>query len=349
MLEGWERELLVARIVSGSIRCRLGDKTLIIRPNSRDDQYIACEVFADAVFSNSDLYDEDSLLRFMLQTGAWDEERQAQMEILPKNIEQFKVGLYQLQLKDHERGVTRKALDHDKRRLGELVQQRNSYNHLSCLGVANLAKNRYLIGKALHYPNSKPVFTGDDFWNESSAILDGVMSWLSANRVSDGQMRDLARTDPWRTHWLAQKAEQQLFGVPAVDLTEEQRSLLVWTTIYDNAFQHPEAPADRVVEDDDTFDGWMIFQRRKREQDIKTKSAEDMLSDRMKDKQEVFIPAKTVDEAKKIMDLNDPHTKQMVAQRFAKLRRDGEVSEMEMPDTKMRYNMEVLNKLKGKG
>jgi hypothetical protein len=350
-METYRRELLVARICSGGVRCKVRDHNgrtidVVIRKPSRDDIYVSCEVFAEMMEQcHFSLYSEDELIQFMYDRSLWDDARQRQLDGIPKDIDNLKVGLFQNVMKAKDRDTVRKTLTAARKKLGELSKQRHAYDHLSCLGAANIAKSRYLIGKSLYTPSGRPIFSEDDFWEYPSTILDNVMTWYASNRLEDAEIRELARTDPWRSIWLAKKVEASLFGVAAVDHTEEQRALLTWSTIYENAYQHSECPSDAVIEDDDMFDGWMIFQRRKREDETTKGTAEGGLSRKIRDSQEVFLVANDADEAKRIHDLNDEQAKATLRRRFDKLAREGSVREIDMPDTRHRYRMAVAAKM----
>ena len=44
--------------------------------------------------------------------------------------------------------------------------------------------------------------------------------------------------------------------------------------MYDGAYESVETPEDRIFEDDDAFDGWMIHIKRKRDREKKEKEFE---------------------------------------------------------------------------
>lgn len=348
-MEHWERDLYVARICSGSVRCTARDhrgrmREVLIKRASRDEAYRAAEIFRDVYCESQEagLYDEDALYDFLVTRGLWDETRQSLLDKLPKEIDEFKLALYRAGFKSGEKVVIRKALDAARTRLAQVIRQRHAYDHLSCSGTAAIARSRYLVGRSLFLPGGRPVFgSGDDFWEQPSVLLDNVLAWQAGNRLSDGQFRELARTEPWRSLWACRKVEGSVFGVPPTDYTDEQKSLVTWSVVYDNAYQHPQCPADEVLDDDDLFDGWMIERRLEREQGGKKTSSEDVLSERMRGHEHVFMVAGDEQEAEEVMGQNDEHARRAQRQRFAHLREKGVVDEMEMPDTKQRFRMEV--------
>ena len=50
--------------------------------------------------------------------------------------------------------------------------------------------------------------------------------------------------------------------------------MVSFSRMYDGAYGSPECPPDKVIEDDDMFDGWLIDQRRTREKEQSVKRAE---------------------------------------------------------------------------
>lgn len=346
------RELCVARICSGSIRLKVmaprgKEAVILVKKPSREATYIANEVYHD-VFEEAQmdgLHSEESLLDFLVENDLWDEEKERLLKALPGEIDEFKVKLFEATFRSDERKAIRKALGIAKTRLAELVEQRNAHVCFSCSGAASIAKSRYLIGSSLYYATGRKVFVDDTFWDQSSVLLDNVMVAISRNRLDDGVFRELARTEPWRSIWNARKVEGSVFGVPVIDFTDEQKALTNWSLLYDSIFQHPECPGDDTLEDDDLVDGWMIVQRRKREQQ-NTQNADGLLkNEAIRNSDEVFIPVGSVEDAKKVHNLNDKFVQSTVRQRFAHLAKHGTVDEVNMPDTRKRLQMEATQLL----
>lgn len=347
-MELWERELYVNRIISGTLRCKLSNNLLLlIQKPSRQDRYVAQEIFAEA-YREAELSDnltEDELFSFLMSEGIWDEEKEELLNQLPKEIENFKVGLLQATFKSNERKTIRKALETAKNKLGELYSERNSYNHTSCLGVAALARTRYLLGASLVYPDGSKFFN-HNFWEEPSRVLDEVFEIYTHNQLPEETYRILARTDPWRNYWSLRNEEGSLFGENPVDYTDEQKILVQWSKIYDSAYQHPESPSDEVIEDDDMFDGWLILQRRERENQHKQSTAKNLTNNQsILNCSEQFYVAETAEDAQKIYELNNPLARHTIRKRQKLIEEKGTVSEMEMPDTKKRLRMEITQRL----
>ena len=84
------------------------------------------------------------------------------------------------------------------------------------------------------------------------------------------------------------------------------------------------------IKDNDLLDGWLIKQRKEREQQKREKEAEkyDMDAD------EVFIPAHTNEDISNIQDLNDPTTKAIARSRHQQISEQESVDHANLRDVK---------------
>ena len=345
------REFLVARICSGSVRCRValhsGSKTFLLKSPTPDQLYRAQELYLDR-FRDCELqglYTDEQLLDFLVDNGFWTIEQEKLLGLLPKEIDQFKLALFKSGFRSTEKLVVRKALATARAKLHELLGAKNAYDHLSCSGVASLARSKYLIGCALHRRDGSPVFP-NNFWSGPSRLLDAVMTEVAKQKLTESQYRELARTEPWRSLWSTNKCEGSLFGVPVIRHTEDQHNLVCWSMLYDNVYGHSNAPADEVISDDDTLDGWLIDQRQQREAASNQTAAEELIqNEKIRGSQEVYLMADTIEDARKVEGLNDEVTQSIKRQRFRALKEAGTLNELEMPDTKQRLRMEATQRL----
>ena len=117
--------------------------------------------------------------------------------------------------------------------------------------------------------------------------------------------------------------------------------------MYDNAYQSMECPPDEVIEDDDMFDGWLLTQKREREKGKNTQHVDKMkgISDKA---QEVFVFAHTREDADKVYDLNDEHSRAKLQQREKFIEQHGQVQAADLPDTKMELRMQAMREAKDK-
>jgi len=343
-MENYSKELVISRIISGLTRINVfyngKSRRLLIKNPSREDRYYANEVYAEAYEKAQlqGLHDNESILTFLHNQGLWDNKKSEALTQLEKNIEEFKVGMFSMTFKTNELKKTRKALEVTKIEYARLTNIRHSYDHITLEGFANLARLKYLTGLSICNSKGKRLFNNDSIWVCNSMLIEKVIEQNYINLISEANYRELARTEPWRTTWNNKKSEQSVFGVPAVDLTIEQKSLSLWSSIYDSIYEHTECPPEDVVNDDDILDGWMIVQKRKRDKSVLEKRAEAFTSnEKIKNSEEIYIPANTIEDARRIDELNDTAATIVKAQRMNYLKKKGEVKELDMPDTKMRF------------
>lgn len=333
-MEKQRRELIVARICSGTIRLKLLDGIVIVRASSPNRLYEANElyqeVFDEALLNG--MWDDDGLYGYLLEQGLWDEESQSLLLKLPNEIEEWKVKLFEQSFQENEMKIIRNSLQLAKAKHAELIEKRHSYDHLCASGIANMSRIRYLIEEF------------DD--NTEDIILE-----MHKQRISEAEIREVARTEPWRNIWTCRKSGDSIFQLPIISYTEEQRQLVSWSQLLDNIYEHPDCPPADVIEDDDRLDGWLIKQRRKRDEKQKINEVEGQIkSDKIKNSQEVFVIADNIKSAKKIYDVNSEHSKAVLKQRFNYLKKHGTVAEQDMPDTKQKIMMEQVKlSMKGPG
>lgn len=88
-------------------------------------------------------------------------------------------------------------------------------------------------------------------------------------RVSSGLpitiIRALARTQEWRLRWRsAIESHSQPFPGSSSDWDRNKLQLVQWSHFYDTVYQHPEAPDESVINDDDALQTWVNTQTNKR-------------------------------------------------------------------------------------
>lgn len=345
-----ERELYIHRIISGCIKCNIHNRkgkeiVLLLKSASRYYKYRAEELYQETLKDGylQGLKSEEQVIDTMVTEGLWDKEKQHKLDTLPKDLEQLKVKMFQLTFKSNEKRIVKQVCQKVKEDIANLQQERGIFAHLSAEGYAYLAKARFLIAMSLYCCDGRQYFQDEESYFESSGhIIDEALEFYQRNKLNEAQYRELARTEPWRTIWTTKSADG-LFGIPAVDLSEEQKALVVWSNVYESIYKHSECPPDSVIEDDDLLDGWMIIQREKRNKDLGKNKVDELVSnDKVKNSDEVYVVANTMDDAKEIDNLNDNTAKMNKRERMNAIRKaGGQLNEVYMPDTQVKFNQEM--------
>jgi hypothetical protein len=100
------------------------------------------------------------------------------------------------------------------------------YEYLTAIGVATMAKARYIITSSLYRLDDTKIFNENEPWTIPNSLVEAVAVVVGNTKLSEATLREIARTDPWRTIWMAKKLKVLFLRIPAVDLTEEQRLLI---------------------------------------------------------------------------------------------------------------------------
>lgn len=348
-MESWQREYHVARIVAGVARYRIGGLDYLVGiPNLRD-RFAAARVYRDAreraIFDG--VFDAGDMKEMMAGHGFWTA---ADEELLSKwdhDLENMKVGLFENRTRSDARLSLRTAIRHARVTIESLEERKHAMDHLTADGVALAARYRYLIGSSLRLAGNEPYWPSGD-WTDPDPIIDDVIEAMASDRLHEPDYRELSRTDPWRSTWGSRHGGRGAIDVPSCEMTDDQRNLLLWSSVYDNIRDHPDCPADAVLDDDDMLDGWLIIQRRTRDAD-RVKSLAESIGDnigdekmrnRLKGAEEMFLMADSIDDAREIDSMNDSAGLLIKSQKMQTLKARGEVREEHMPDSVEKQTMQ---------
>ena len=339
-----ERELYVSRIISGRIGIKINGKSCFIAIPEPYDRYVAQEIFfstrRDAGFHG--VLTTEEMREVMIDSGLWSEKEQEILDALPRRIENLKAALYEAQMNPKLFEATRKTLDGEKDKHIKLSSKEQSCSNLTQDGTANTIKLQYILYTSIIDKKKEYIHDGDNFWDQEHSLIEEIFKTYLKAKVSEDIARELARTEPWRSYWGAAKAEGSVFGASAADLTQEQRSLINWSKFYDSIYEHMESPAEKVIQDDDLLDGWLILQNRKRER-AKLEQEVDKKLGKNRGAQEVYLMAGSIEEADKIHSLNSPMAKGIKRSREVAVEKHGSVPEEKLPDAKKRIRMQAVN------
>ncbi len=347
MLSDNLREKLVYRILSGKIRLtRYGkDKEiLVIKSAPPIVKYEAAELYEEVLelANYHEVLSDGDIDVLLLKNKLWDAAKEQRLLDLPKEMEDAKVELYEIVKNSGQTEEIRLKLLSKKAAFNELYAERHTYDYLTKHGFASHIRNKFILGRTT-YKNGKR------YKYESEADYDVVMGLLAKNRIDETEIRELARSEPFRSYWYLSK-NGNLFGEVSL-YTEDQKTLCSWARLYDSVYESNEAPPERVINDDDALDGWLITERKKREGNTFKKEAENTFikNPKIKNAREVFIVANPKEgrTVAKIEAMNDSVALFMKRQRMMVLQEKGTVRELDMPDVRlelMKEANEAINK-----
>lgn len=315
------------------------------------DIHIKCEaeLYAQEEYENNKFNDwitEDNVIDSLVSMGIWTYNGDDNLKSLEKQIEDHKVDLYKNFLNPTKLKTLRRTLSNIKNTYNSLYNTRHFLDQFTVNGYSQYLKNQYILIHSLYTINNKKVF--ESMEDADYKLLTSLSNIVSENTIDISVFREIARNDIWKNYWSANS--DNLFDKSVINWTDEQKTLVVLTKMYDSAYQHPECPPDQVFEDDDMFDGWMIIQKRENEKNRNKSRTEKILEGKKLDKAgEVYIVASSKEEAKNIYDLNDNNSRHIIREREAFIRNStNEVEVSALPDVQRELTIQNNQQFKNR-
>tara|TARA_Y100000310_G_scaffold304680_1_gene344084 strand:+ start:8168 stop:9259 length:1092 start_codon:yes stop_codon:yes gene_type:complete len=352
-MEHYEREILVAKLLSGATFFRVGkNRYKIINPNP-DQRLLGEEIASEAVLEASfkQLLSDEEAEDYLHEKGIWTHENEQAFKESEKLIEDMKVELFQTVFNKKAADSIRRKLSGVRDALGKGLLKKYSIAPMTLEFYRRTTRDQFLVAICTYDMEGNRAYTENTYFNADSTIMEKAYTAREADGIGQSEMRELARTEPWRGYWAVSK--QNVFGspsanffgprneeaviIPSSHLNQYQRAMVSVCKMYDNAFQHPDCPNETVIEDDDCFDGWMIHEGRKREKEQKKKRIDEAVGQKG---DEIFVMSDK-DEAKEIFDVNDEGDNMRLRQRFKQIHKEGIVDETKLFDVKMDLNRQA--------
>jgi hypothetical protein len=244
----------------------------------------AQRVYEDVIFFLDDEALSDRQIQIMLmEDGSWSSEKEKRMKDLPKLIENNKVFYFQNYSNPPVRGSYKNLIDIFSKEFIDLTKIRYKYQYLTQEGIASRAMWGEIINRI--YKGKNKI---------------GALSHYHKTQPTEIEIKEIAMSNEWGVYSSLSKSP---FRKSPLQMTEFQRKLLSWTNIYRNVKAHPEFPGQRVMEDHDAFEGWMIILNRKEGAEKANKT---QLKSLKPNARNVFMGQSNSDDFEEIMSLNSP-------------------------------------------
>jgi len=336
------KELLTYRIMCGYIRTKINisgkfTDILICSPTIHD-MYEAEFIYENKYneLISEDIQTQEQVLYEMCDRGQWSLEKEKRLAEIPKQLEELKIELFNNAFKTSTKNVLKKKIAELKKEYLNLHTEQNKYSYLTAEGIANIEKAYFLASRCAKLPNFSSFIIDLD---DPTDTVETIINIRTKNKIEEEDYRLIARNEPWHSYYVC----GDVFGLPTSKLTEEQKNLMLYSKMYENVYQSPECPPDYVIEDDDCLDGWFLVQRRKREDAKNGQLGESQISDKVAKHENIFLPAETIEDAKRIESMNDSVARMIKRQRSAVINNAGGVLEHnKLPEEKIKI-MEKIN------
>lgn len=320
-------ELLLYRIISGKTIFIYSNEEYTLLAPSLDIKYKASLIYDNIINEEKyhDWFREEHSDKLMIGLGLWTINTKKDLDSFEKYLDNLKVELFNNFMTPSKTKDIRKKIKTTKENITKIHVSKNNFLSHTLEGYANSIKNEYIICNTL-YKNNKLVFDTND--NKSYTLFNNLVHHIEQMIITTETFKLLARSSMWRSYWNSNKTN--VFDKAISSLTDEQRALLNISRMYDNIYEHPDCPDDKIIEDDDALDGWMIIQKRKNEQD-KKKTQFDSANPNLKNAGEVFLLA-SQDDIQSVVDLNNVESRAALREKMNYINQKGKAEDGELPD-----------------
>lgn len=342
-----EREIKLFQILSIRHLIAIDKSLYLFFQPSLELKHEAERFYADLFYQLSfdDWLTKDDIETVLINLGLWDRSQYIRIKQLEDQIQNFKVDIYQASFKSKKKDQIRKTLRRYQKSVNKLQDKLAIYDHVTLDHYFKTLKLQYIIALSIYDNEEKPVYNKKTLMDSDNYLINKVLSFLSENRLGHGMLREIARTDPWRSYWNIGK--EKAFNTEIANLTDEQRTLALFSRMYDNAYANPDCPDEDIVNDDDAFDGWMILQDRERKKNISQKGVDNIMS-KHKQASEIFIPVDNVEDAKKIKAMNSIESQIDMKIREKVLESGRKIDEIDLPDVRKNLRQQMTQEFVSK-
>lgn len=336
---------LLYRIIQGRLRvCVNGLVFYIHEPNSsliNESYYIYEEILEQAYMAGNLIEEEKD--NFLIDQDIWSPAFDRELSDISKKIDDLKVEAYNSFFNTKQLKIIKREIASLNTKYNNLYSKKHAYDSTTCHGIAEQTRWQWILNNSVY----------DASGNKLELSMLKLADIYSENMIDQSQIREIARSNNWRTMWAISKKGGLLFNKPAVDFSRDQLTLCSYSLMYDNVYEHPESPDEKIIQDDDCLDGWFIVNRRKQEQDKISNSLNKITDNpKIRNAQEQYIVVNSPEMAQTIMDMNDPITKNKIKQRAAMVEEKGTAKDLDFNDVKqelqMKANQMLSSNMKGK-
>jgi len=300
---------ILERIINGGLTINYNNNSLWIRDLTDYEITLIQDIF-DTQYNKSvqaGLLSDESVLRRAINSGKWQEDWD--IDALKK---QKKMIADQIPLNRFKVEIVRKLRNDIKKLDEEINKLVKIYNSLFTADTARFLAYSSMVYKYIDFALNEKEFlaTESDYFKLYNIISD--------YSINTSQIRAIARHPIWlRRYRLAKDGIALPIFNNVMQLTIYQDRLMLWTHLYEMAYNHPERPPDYIVEDDNAFDKWLDDTNKKSTQNSNEPKG-----------QEVFVVADR-EGAKKVFDLNTSKGKQVVKKTLDLTKQKGKLTESE--------------------
>ena len=337
-LEQKRKDTILHCLLTGKLRIKVGQRYYYLVQQEHQVRVLAAIEYENCLYSLrfEPWLTKKSMLEILVNRGIISSTIEQQLFSLHKRLEDLKVDLYRSTFNTSNDKKIRHDIELVREKIRELENAKNSLYYMTIEGYSAHQKLLILLAGSIYREiSNERVYTLENGLDDIDySFLDRVIQEKTVSEPKDHEIREVSRTNPWRGLW---SIDDNPLHKGILDLTEYQQSLYMYSHLYDNIRESSDCPPDTILDDDDKCDGWLIMQSRKVEKDRQEKQVDDIIGkSKVGNHQQIFMPAKTQEDVKRIQDMNDMGTKIVLAQRKKQIEQKGEVREVDLMDNRIK-------------
>lgn len=287
---------------------------------------------------NNDLMTLDESYQHLKDIGEWTEKDNLLVNTFNTNLKILNDELIKSNFHKGKQKEIMEMIKVTNEKIDKLLKKKNSLWGSTCEFFADTCRKKFIIGQCLKRC-SPHIDLNDNFLSQL------IVCYYKDNEISDENIREIARTDPWRLYWIMSKETgSSLFEGPTTSMTDLQYRLCSWSRIYDFAFESSNRPTQDIIENDTMFDSWYIAEINRIEKEIRQHQSEMALNDDPNrtrvSGQETFIVCDR-EGAKEVYAMNNGISQGIVKERLSAIKKHGAVKDTDLPDIKRNIHMEA--------
>lgn len=342
-----DRELFVYRIISGVVTILMKGATLKVFPPTTEVYLEACEKYYEVLHNSytNGIKDEEELTHILIEKDLWSWHDEKYLKSLPKKMDDCRLSAYENRLNKMMVNKCKNNLMMLDNEYTTLTRKKNKYMHTTCESIASTEKIYHIVKYS--------CFDGDKLCDFEKYNIESVIAeYNSFHNISEKLIRYLSRNQPWSTIWSTKKKTgQYFFSHPNLEMTNNQKTILAFSQMYDSVYESIEKPTKEVIEDDVLLDGWFISQIKDRERrDNQNDLDKTIKSDKIKNSSEVYsVVGNDKERAERIESMNNINMRMIKKERESTIKgAKGPVSQAAFQDEKIKLGNQSHAKFKGK-
>ena len=221
-----EKQKYVMSIISGITYININGEAYIAKEADLLSKHIAEDIYdkrLEEALSKGVLSDEE-INKQLIEMKMWSEEEEKILEDMPKVIEELKFQLYAAYKTFRSRDPIKKNLNKQKSKFAELITKKNALKGQSAESLAETSKYRYLVCSNVTDIRGNKLWESDESLQQDSYLSDQIVQSTLNATPSETQIREISKTEPWRSFWSTGKSESGVFGCGSRYLTNNQKS-----------------------------------------------------------------------------------------------------------------------------